>query len=318
MAETSKIAWTDATFNPWLGCTKVHTGCTHCYAEAFNKRTGKAKWGDEGTRIKTSKSYWRQPLKWDREAKAAGIRKRVFCASLADVFEDWTGPMMTGGKEADELRYCPACHWFGTLPVILRQLAKRKNIYGCPLCDTDEPTQTNVMHQVRRGLFYLIDQTPNLDWLLLTKRPENIRRMWASNMSHRPNVWLGTSISNQETADKFVPELRECRDLAPVLFLSAEPLLGSLNLDLTGIDQVIVGVESSGPRVGRLGAIHSEDAWLDEADLIVAQCADADVAAFVKQVPLNGKVSHEPSEWRPSLRVREMPGAEVGVADAEV
>src|SRR5688500_6510911 len=116
MAANSKIEWTDHTFNPWIGCAKVHEGCTRCYAEAFAKWTNKGKWGPSGTRITTSKSYWQQPLKWVREAAAVGVRRRVFCASLAGVFEDWRGPMMTGGKEADELRHCPVCGWFGTLP----------------------------------------------------------------------------------------------------------------------------------------------------------------------------------------------------------
>jgi protein gp37 len=109
MGENSKIEWTSHTFNPWIGCTKVAPGCTHCYAEAFSKRTGKAVWGPNGTRTLTGVSYWKQPLKWNARAEcccgSAGLggaecffcaggckRPRVFCASLADVFEDWEGP----------------------------------------------------------------------------------------------------------------------------------------------------------------------------------------------------------------------------------
>lgn len=88
MAENSNIEWTDHTFNPWIGCTKVSQGCKFCYAETLmDQRYGKAKWGPKGTRNRTSVSYWKQPLKWNREAAAEGMRKRVFCASLADVFE---------------------------------------------------------------------------------------------------------------------------------------------------------------------------------------------------------------------------------------
>ena len=97
MATDTAIGWTDHTFNPWIGCAHVHAGCTNCYAEQFAKRTGKAKWGVNGTRIVTSQANWRTPLKWNREAQAAGRRARVFCASLADVFEDWPGVVMTGG-----------------------------------------------------------------------------------------------------------------------------------------------------------------------------------------------------------------------------
>lgn len=177
MGENSKIEWTTHTFNPWIGCSKVHEGCTNCYAEAMmDKRYNRVVWGVHGTRSKTSDSNWQAPLRWNREAEAAGTRARVFCASLADVFEDRT--------ELEE--------W-------------------------------------RTELFELIVRTPSLDWLLLTKRPENIRRMWSGG--HRDNVWLGTSISNQPTADKQVPELLIMKDLCKFLFLSVEPLLGPVNLE---------------------------------------------------------------------------------------
>ena len=111
------------------------------------------------------------------------MRRRVFCASLADVYED-----------RDELK-----PW-------------------------------------RKDLFELIDQTQNLNWLTLTKRPENIGPMWAevadvpvSDLNRRDNVWLGTSVGTQETADKGIPPLTQWRDLAPILFLSVEPLLGPID-----------------------------------------------------------------------------------------
>lgn len=87
--ENSKIQWTHHTFNPWLGCAKVHTGCQYCYAETIvDHRFGRARWGRAGTRSRTSQTYWRRPLTWNRQATANGQRQRVFCASLADVFED--------------------------------------------------------------------------------------------------------------------------------------------------------------------------------------------------------------------------------------
>lgn len=90
MSENSKIEWTHATWNPWRGCTKVSPGCAHCYAERMSGRNPNVlgRWGDDGTRVIAPEAYWGQPLKWDREARAAGQRRRVFCASLADVFED--------------------------------------------------------------------------------------------------------------------------------------------------------------------------------------------------------------------------------------
>ena len=91
MGELSKIAWTDSTFNPWIGCTKVGPGCDHCYAEALDKRyrwQGDTHWGAGKPRMRTSVANWKKPLAWNH--KAAENRKpwRVFCASLADVFDN--------------------------------------------------------------------------------------------------------------------------------------------------------------------------------------------------------------------------------------
>lgn len=177
----SNIEWTDHTFNPWIGCTKVSEGCKFCYAEAqMDHRFGRAKWGPQGARVRTSPAYWRKPLQWDREAAEQVTRKRVFCASLADVFED-----------RPELR-----RW-------------------------------------RNELFLdLIDETPSLDWLLLTKRPENIMDMLPPHWRYQSipdNVWIGTSVEHQKAADKRIPHLLEVP--AAVRFLSCEPLLGPVSLD---------------------------------------------------------------------------------------
>ena len=88
MSAETKIAWTDATFNPWMGCSPASAGCTHCYAEAMAKRCGWA-WGLAPRHV-TSEAYWRQPRKWNEAARKAGVRRRVFCGSLCDVFEDRT------------------------------------------------------------------------------------------------------------------------------------------------------------------------------------------------------------------------------------
>ena len=91
MAEITGIAWTDSTFNPWIGCTKVGPGCDHCYAEALDKRHrwgGATHWGSGVARKRTGEAYWRQPLGWNRKAAASGRPWRVFCASLADVFDN--------------------------------------------------------------------------------------------------------------------------------------------------------------------------------------------------------------------------------------
>lgn len=157
MAEKSAISWTHSTFNPWIGCTKVSDGCRFCYAEAdMDKRRGRVKWGPAGTRSKTSEAYWREPFKWNKAAQAAGERRRVFCASLADVFEAWDGPIVDHRG---------------------LQLWKRDN--GDYTTSDDYPdTVALTMDDLRRDLFTTINDTPWLDWLLLSKRPENIKRMW--------------------------------------------------------------------------------------------------------------------------------------------
>lgn len=187
MAENSNIEWTHHTFNPWRGCTKVSTGCKFCYAETMSGRNPSVLgvWGKRGSRPIAVESYWKHPIKWNRDAMEAGERRRVFCASLADVFE---------GRD--------------TMPESAHEAVERTRV----------------------RLWSLIGQTPWLDWLLLTKRPENISEMlplaWLKEP--QPNVWLGTSTENQEQADERIPHL--LRVPAAVRFLSAEPLLGPVDL----------------------------------------------------------------------------------------
>src|SRR4051794_28019546 len=91
MGELTKIGWTNHTFNPWLGCTNVSPGCDHCYAEEWAKRYGMVEWGNHPRR-RTSPQTWRRPLLWDRRARESRQRARVFCASLADVFDNQAVP----------------------------------------------------------------------------------------------------------------------------------------------------------------------------------------------------------------------------------
>lgn len=179
MGENSAIAWTTHTFNPWTGCQKVSPACDHCYAESWAKRSGLVEWGPGKDRRRTSEANWRKPIKWNRETPDQGARQRVFCASLADVFDN---------AAPDE--------W-------------------------------------RADLWSLIRETPNLDWLLLTKRPQNLAVMLPDDWGDGyVNVWLGTTVENQTEADRRVPLL--LRAPAAVHFLSCEPLLGPLDLRSSG------------------------------------------------------------------------------------
>lgn len=110
MGADSKIQWTDHTFNPWWGCTKVSPGCDHCYAETFDKRVGGAHWGKGAPRREFGQKHWNEPLKWNSEAEKQGKRFRVFCASMAD----WTDAEAPTGAVArlwDLWRATPHLDW---------------------------------------------------------------------------------------------------------------------------------------------------------------------------------------------------------------
>lgn len=88
MAENSGISWTDNTFNPWIGCTKVSPACDFCYAETWDNRFGGARWGPKAARTRTKIRNWNKVRKWNRIAAEEGTKTIVFCASLADVFDN--------------------------------------------------------------------------------------------------------------------------------------------------------------------------------------------------------------------------------------
>lgn len=338
MGDTTEISWTDSTFNPWIGCAKVSAGCKNCYAsvETFTRRErarGIELWGENASRHITSDANWKKPLAWNREAAKAGVRRRVFCASLADVFED----------------------------------------------------RTDLIPE-RARLWTLVKMTPQLDWLLLTKRPQNADQLWraaaenatgiaeAADATWLPNIWLGTTVEDQRRADERIPHL--LRVPAAVRFLSVEPLLEAVDVSdylsprvdwgyfigpckhgrdpwtrcdgaakpgdppsvadecdnsRPGVDWVIVGGESGHH------ARPFDVAW---ARSIVAQCREAGVAPFVKQLgalpqdhgtgidwpegvsfregvgPGSRVVLRDPkggdmSEWPADLRVREFPASAV-------
>jgi protein gp37 len=133
MGANSGIQWTDHTFNPWIGCTKVSPGCDHCYAEAWASRYGTATWGNGQPRKLTSKSNWNLPLKWNREAEKNGVRYRVFCASLADVFDNEV-PDEWRRRLWDLIRATPYLDWL-LLTKRIGNAAKMcpTKIYGDPI-----------------------------------------------------------------------------------------------------------------------------------------------------------------------------------------
>lgn len=279
MGEDTKIQWCHHTFNPWMGCTRVSPACDACYADAGSKRFAaqhKLKlWDDGSVRHITSDAYWKQPLAWDRKAGRENVRRRVFCASFADVFED-----------REELR------------------------------------------KPRERLAQLIERTPNLDWMLLTKRPENMIRFaepfWPRTWPL--NVWAGTTVEDQKRADERLPRLLDVP--ACIRFVSVEPLLHVVDLRayLGGLSLVIVGGES-GP--------HARPFDIECARIIREQCAETKTSFFMKQfgskpirhwprqafpfeptkwhaqamdiLRLKDPKGGDMSEWPVDLRVRQMP-----------
>lgn len=277
MGEGTTIAWCDHTFNPWWGCANVSPGCVNCYAHTWAKRTGFDLWGAKGERRTFPEKHWREPLAWNAAAQRAGERRRVFCASMADVFEDH--------------------------PALPPERAK---------------------------LWPLIEATPWLDWLLLTKRIENVSGMvpWSWGQRGFPeNVWIGTSVENQEWADRRIPILLELP--AIVRFLSCEPLIGPVDLghflepgyetqggdwvETPSVDWVICGGESGG---------HARRMAPEWARSLRDQCRPRDLpyrfdgvpflmkqtgAVLAREWKLRDAKGEDMAEWPPDLQIRQWP-----------
>lgn len=333
MSENTKIEWATGSWNPWIGCTKVSPGCANCYAEhSAPTRTVRAKgrelWGNGKPRQRTSASYWKQTLKWNREAGlAAGEaaveqftheRPRVF-PSLCDWLDDevpieWLADFLKLMHDTPNLSWLNLTkrpeNFFSRLRLVLYYVDKKHESKG------------DQLHHDRADLEAFAD------WL----------RNWLAGNPPK-HVWIGASAEDQPRLDQRVPELLKIP--AAVRFLSCEPLIGPLDFPhaapcgyycdhdefggghrpghgLSGIHWVIVGGES-GPRARPCNV-----EWLRD---IVRQCKAAGVPCFVKQLGSNAMqvfgahgseayatpmiLKHpkggEPSEWPEDLRVREFP-----------
>ncbi len=294
MGEKTSIAWTTSTLNPWIGCTEVGPGCDNCYAREQDSRKrwdhGKTHWGAGVPRYRTSESNWKQPLAWNRKAEKDGLPHRVFCASLADVFDNETSQA-----------------W-------------------------------------RQDLWHLILMTPNLSWLLVTKRIGNVVKMI-------PGVWLDgfpshirllITVCNQEEADRDIPKLLAlpCKN-----GLSIEPQLGPVdlrNVVMPDGDSLGIGLFSHREGRGIEWCIQGGESGSAARPFDLAwarstrdQCKAAGTAFFFKQagswpydsltawkmhnmrehphpedlgrMRFKDRAGADPSEWPSDLRVRELP-----------
>lgn len=313
MAISTKIEWCDHTSSPWHGCSEIHAGCDNCYARAMSKRNPATLgvWGPNGTRV-MSAGFHDNCRRWNKSAAKAGHIETVF-PSICDPFEDWSGDILNSkgerlwqarGESFDPFPERPQYNFAGSRPI--------------------------AMSDLRRDLFTTIDACQNLFFLLLTKRPENVLKMWPETKGppqkmvdevyegkvvtchpcYRPNVAILASISDQDTADAMIPPLLECRDLVPVFGVSAEPLLGPVDLSRwinCGCEEMwpghghhpecptlvdwwsIIGGESGH------GARPCNIEWIRS---LIGQCKDAGVSCFVKQLGSKVAIRNDSySEW---------------------
>lgn len=305
MAKETGIAWTDSSWNPWIGCTKVSPGCDNCYAEVSRPALAmKIHWGAGQPRHRTSIENWKNPVRWNKKAAETGRRWTVFPS----------------------------------------------------LCD---PFDNEVPDEWRTDLFALIQATPNLTWLLLTKRIGNAAKMAPGAVGEDPyrltfpqNVWLGASVVNQGEADRDLPKLLATP--AALRFVSYEPALGPIDFHLESgwcqhckvitsgridghcmdvnspcfagelamgdaLNWIIVGGESN---QGGVQARPFSRSW---ARSTIEQCKAAGVPCFVKQLGSNvmaengaagidiyqpryrDRSASDPAEWQDDLRVQEFP-----------
>lgn len=246
----SEISWTTHTMNPWWGCARVSPGCVHCYADTLASRWGHELWRRHGPRRPMSDQYWRQPLTWNRKAADADGPVRVFCASMADVFEDHPEPDVRAFQDSQRAR-----------------------------------------------LWDLIEATPHLVWMLLTKRPQNVGGMVPWGEDWPSTVWLGTSVEDQRRANERIPVLLNLP--ASTRFLSCEPLLAPVDLSVTWMRNGTLPVDPLSPHYDQDTAISGRGihwvicggesgrkAWPMHPDWVRSlrdQCTAAGVAFHLKQ-----------------------------------
>ena len=250
MADKTGIEWTDATWNPVTGCTKVSPGCAHCYAEAITlryKRGGPFLPGK--TTIRLHPDRLRQPERWRTP-------RMVFVNSMSDLFHEEI-PFSFVAEVFEVMKSCSS-HTFQ----------------------------------------------------VLTKRPQRMFEYTQTTNASKSwpiNVWAGVSVENQYWADRRIPVLQEIP--AAVRFLSCEPLLKPVTLDLRGIHWVIVGGES-GRRARPMDASWATD--------IRDQCLEAGVAYFFKQ--WGGRTSKAGGRTLDGQIWSQMPfqGSQIGVCDTSL
>ncbi len=267
----SKIEWTDDTFNPWWGCIKIAPECDHCYANAFDHRIGGDHWGPVGPNVHNpdkperhrrtfGDSHWRGPVLWNRRAEVAGCRRRVFCASMADVLEDL--PELVAPRER-LWNLVAETDWLDWL-ILTKRIENARWMLPWLTCIC-------VDNLKKLELGYRADLSPPCPW-----HDRASRIPWGP----WPNVWMGTSVGIRGRI-WCAEQLRQTP--AALRFLSCEPLLEDITADLapllrqdeTPIRWVIAGGESGS------GARPCDLDWLRRLRDV---CAEHEVPFFLKQL----------------------------------
>lgn len=291
MGVESKIAWTDATINFWIGCAKVAQGCTHCYAETFAHRIGADVWGKSKPR-RFVKSAVPNVHSLGRLSKRDGVRRRLFVSSLSDFFDAGHLPLVD--------QFGRACYVTPRGEIVVAEGLK-----GCGTLLT--------VDTARRQAWDAIDANPQQDYLILTKRPQNVIKSWGGNKI-RDHVWLGVSAATDTEYTEAMHALAKLRKFCRFTFISLEPQIERVyprfagHQDVKPPDWVIVGGESGHQ------ARPNRVAWIRK--FVQARKAHPrGPRLFVKQLGSNcvdyekysGK-GEDPGEWPTDLRIREYPG----------
>lgn len=245
MAEQSNISWCDSTFSTHNGCTKKSDGCKNCYAKAMmDDRFGKVQWGPLGIRTRTSKFMWDQVRKWDKahfvECMACGWRS-VYKSGL-----------------------CPGCN----APLYATKRIARRRVFANSLSDIFEDRVEIIWRDEALGM---MSECTNLDFLILTKYPENMLQMFPVFPDH---MAIGVSVENHKYANERIPLLLQAQ--AKTKFLSVEPMLEPIRLDsyLDHLSLVICGAESGPDRR------HYDPLW---GESLYRECKQSHVKFFMKQ-----------------------------------
>lgn len=315
MARKSKISWTDDTFNPWMGCSKVSEACHRCYAERqMDHRWNRVQWGPGQPRVRTQESNWNEVLKWNR----------------TPFYEATINGQIVRGEQKDITRFHRE---LGAIHTEIHET--RRRVFSASLADIFD---AEVDPAWRVDYFALVKQCPNIDWLILTKRPELIGDMMVTATGipmdevlngpqgwnfkkHLPQVCLGVTGETQKWLVKRTPEL--FRHPASLHWLSAEPLLGPLDFVFEPYESVKVywnALSGSSMGVAGLGEIGAHYGWVivggesgDPADAANLAVLNPDHVRSIRddcahnRVPFHFKqwgnvLSTEPGVWHPKTK----------------